>query len=274
MEKYQVKPDKNFSLAAFDPNDTSAVNDKKSAAEALTALNARLEVLQETLYAEHRHKVLIILQGMDTSGKDGVIRHVFDGVNPQGVRVASFKAPTTLELDHDYLWRIHQHMPAKGEMVIFNRSHYEDVLITRVHQMITEKTCQRRYQHINAFEKMLHEEGTIILKFFLHIDAHEQAKRLLKRVETPAKNWKFNPADLAERKHWQAYQQAYTDALAATSTDWAGWHVIPANKKWYRNFVIASILVETLENLKMRLPESSIDLTPHQTKLRQMLEGQ
>ena len=184
---------------------------------------------------------------MDTSGKDGTIRHVFEGVNPQGVRVAGFKVPTPEEMDHDYLWRVHQQTPGKGEIVIFNRSHYEDVLVVRVHQLVPEQVWRKRFDQINAFEQQLSEEGTIILKFFLNIDLDEQKQRLLDRLDDPTKHWKFNPGDLKERALWKDYQAAYEDVLEKTSKPWAPWYVVPANKKWYRDLVISSVLVETLK---------------------------
>ncbi|HPN34169.1 MAG TPA: polyphosphate kinase 2 family protein [bacterium] len=233
--------------------------DKAETKEKLLALNKELEMLQEQLYAEHKHKVLVILQAMDTGGKDGVIRHVFEGVNPQGVRVAGFKAPTPLELDHDYLWRVHQQAPAKGELVIFNRSHYEDVLVVAVHQLVPEKVWCKRYDQINDFERMLAEEGTTICKFFLHIDLDEQKQRLQERLENPDKQWKFNPDDLKERKLWPEYMKAYEAVLRRTSTDWAPWYVVPSNKKWFRNYVVASILVKTLRGLNMKYPKADFD---------------
>lgn len=260
MKKYQIKPGSKVNLGDFDPADTSAFQGgKKEAQAALLEQNAELEALQEMLYAQHEHKVLIVLQGMDTSGKDGVIRHVFEGVNPQGVRVASFKVPTPIELDHDYLWRVHPQVPGKGEMVIFNRSHYEDVLVVRVHGLVPKKVWSRRYAHINAFEKMLAEEGTTILKFFLHISPEEQKERLLARLQDPARQWKFNPSDLKERKLWKDYIRAYEDALAKTSTAHAPWYVIPSDKKWYRNWLIADILVKTLKGLKVAYPQPGYD---------------
>ncbi|MEI7989045.1 MAG: polyphosphate kinase 2 family protein [Chloroflexota bacterium] len=257
MERYIVRLNEKIDLKHFDAGDTSAFSgDKTIAQKKLLKLNKELEALQELLYAEHKHKVLIVLQGMDTSGKDGTVRHVFEGVNPQGVRVASFKAPTIEELDHDYLWRIHQQIPAKGEIVIFNRSHYEDVLIVRVHNLAPHEIWKRRYEQISRFEHMLSEEGTIILKFYLHIDADEQKKRLQERLEDPTKHWKFSSSDLQERKLWDNYMDAYEDALIKTSSSWAPWYVVPANKKWYRNLVIASIIVDTLKNLNMKYPEN------------------
>jgi PPK2 family polyphosphate:nucleotide phosphotransferase len=220
----------------------------------LMLLQKELSTLQELLYAQHRHKVLIVLQAMDTAGKDGVIRHVFKGVNPQGVKVAPFKAPTQAELDRDYLWRVHAHVPAKGEIVIFNRSHYEDVLVTRVHGMIDKKTAKKRFGHIRDFEQMLVDEGTTILKFFLHIDKDEQKRRLEARLADKDKNWKFSTADLKERAFWSAYMDVYEDALNATSSKDAPWYVIPANKKWYRNMLVSRILIDALEQLKMKYP--------------------
>jgi PPK2 family polyphosphate:nucleotide phosphotransferase len=223
-------------------------------------LNGRLEELQEMLWAEHRHKVLVVLQGMDTSGKDGTIGHVFDGVNPLGVRVAAFKAPSPEELEHDFLWRVHPKVPGSGEMVIFNRSHYEDVLAVRVHRLVAAEVWQARYDQINAFEKLLSESGTTILKFYLHIDADEQKERLQARLDDPTKRWKFRKGDLADRKLWQDYTAAYEEALARTSTAHAPWTIVPANKKWYRNLVVATVLVEALEKLDMKYPEPEEDL--------------
>jgi PPK2 family polyphosphate:nucleotide phosphotransferase len=212
------------------------------------------------LWAENRHKVLVVLQGMDTSGKDGTIRHVFDGVNPQGVRVASFKAPTPEELSHDFLWRVHPKVPGRGEMVIFNRSHYEDVLAVRVKELAPPKVWKPRYDQINDFERLLAESGTTILKFFLHIDQDEQKERLQARLDDPTKRWKFRKGDLEDRKLWKRFTEAYEEALSRTSQDGAPWYVVPANKKWYRNLVVATILVDALEKLDMRYPEPEEDL--------------
>jgi PPK2 family polyphosphate:nucleotide phosphotransferase len=260
MKRYRVKPGSQVDLSQWDPNDKSAFPGNKAEGQArLLELNERLEALQELLYAEHKHKILIVLQAMDTGGKDGVIRHVFEGVNPQGVRVASFKVPTPIELDHDYLWRVHQQVPGKGEMVIFNRSHYEDVLVVRVHNLAPEAVWSRRYRQINEFERVLVEEGTTLLKFFLHIDLEEQKERMLARLDDPNKHWKFNPGDLNERKLWPDYMQAYQDAIGQTSTARAPWYIVPANRKWYRNLVVGTIIVEALEALDMRYPEPNFD---------------
>ena len=255
MEKYLIKPGTDVNLEDWDANEERLhPGTKKQGKNKLEDKNSRLEELQELMYAERKHRLLVILQGMDTSGKDGVIRHVFDGVNPQGVRVASFKVPTPIELDHDYLWRVHSQTPGKGEIVIFNRSHYEDVLVVRVHNLVDEAVWSRRYDHINAFEKMLTDEGTTIIKFFLHIDKDEQKQRLEERLKDPAKHWKFNTGDLKERMKWDDYTRAYEAVLSKTSTEYAPWHIIPANKKWYRNLVISDVLIETLEGFKMAFP--------------------
>lgn len=262
MDKYRVKPDQKIRLKEWDPDETDSFDGgKDEGRERLQELNRELETLQELLYAEHKHKVLIVLQGMDTSGKDGVIRHVFEGVNPQGVRVANFKVPTPEELDHDYLWRVHRQTPGKGEIVIFNRSHYEDVLVVRVHGLVPEDVWKRRYAHINDFERLLAEEGTLILKFFLHIDLEEQKKRLQARLDDPSKHWKFNVGDLKERARWDEYMQAYEDVLNKTSSDYAPWYIVPSNKKWYRNLVVASVLVDALKGLNMRYPVPKEDLS-------------
>ena len=262
MERYRVRPGKKVDLDEWDPRETTAFDGgKEEAAGELARLTEQLETLQELLYAEHRHKVLVVLQGMDTSGKDGAIRHVFEGVNPQGVRVASFKVPTPVELDHDYLWRVHPQVPGRGEMVIFNRSHYEDVLVVRVHNLVGEETWSRRYAQINEFERMLAEEGTTILKFFLHISKDEQKERLQARLDDPNKHWKFSLGDLKERKLWPDYQKAYQDALSKTSTEWAPWYIVPSDRKWYRNLVIASVIVDCLQKLEMSFPtpEENLD---------------
>lgn len=262
MQRYLAEPGKKIRLKDIDPGDIGKYKgEKDEGLEQLGELNLELERLQELLYAEHKHRVLVVLQGMDTSGKDGVIRHVFEGVNPQGVRVANFKVPTPLELDHDYLWRVHKQTPGKGEIVIFNRSHYEDVLVVRVHELVPEKVWKKRYDQIRDFERHLVEEGTIILKFFLHIDLEEQKERLQARLDDPTKRWKFNPDDLKVRARWDEYIEAYEDAINKTSTDEAPWYVVPSNKKWYRNLVIASVLVDALTKLDMEYPQPREDFT-------------
>jgi PPK2 family polyphosphate:nucleotide phosphotransferase len=261
VKRYLIKPGSKVDLKDWDPSDKSGFDGSKSEAEKqIVSINRELETLQELLYAQHLHKLLIILQGMDTSGKDGTIRHVFEGVNPQGVQVTSFKVPTPEELDHDYLWRTHACVPVKGQIMIFNRSHYEDVLIVRVHNLVPTKIWKRRYKQIKDFERMLVEEGTTILKFFLHISSEEQKERLQARLDDPGKRWKFNQGDLLERKRWDEYMAAYEDAIHETSTDVAPWHIVPSNRNWYRNLVVAQTIVDTLKGLKMEYPQPQEDL--------------
>lgn len=254
----RVLPGQTIQLGRCDPADTGEW-DQKEAKEQFKRLRHELVDLQKLFYADGRFGLLLVFQAMDTGGKDSTIRKVFKGVNPQGVSVASFKAPTELELRHDFLWRIHQHTPARGQMTIFNRSHYEDVLIARVKNLVPESRWKARYEHINAFEKLLADEGTIILKFYLHISKDYQKQRLLKRLENPAKHWKFDPADLLERKRWEDYQQAYQAALNRCSTDWAPWFVVPAENRWYRNLLVARTIVHTLRDLKLRYPKTKFD---------------
>jgi PPK2 family polyphosphate:nucleotide phosphotransferase len=260
MKRFRVKPGgKKIDLSEFDPGSTPGFNHKEGAAR-LLELNQRLEVLQESLWAEHKRKVLVVLQGMDTSGKDGTIRHVFEGVNPLGVRVAAFKAPTEEELDHDFLWRIHPKVPGRGEIAIFNRSHYEDVLVVRVQKLAPPEIWRQRYDQINDFERLLAETGTIVLKFFLHIGKDEQKERLQARLDDPQKQWKFRRGDLVDRAHWDEYMEAYSEALARTSQKHAPWYVVPSDKKWYRNLVVATVLVKALEDLDLQVPEPPEDL--------------
>lgn len=245
-------------LADIDTASTCGFKGSKIDAELVLAdISAELARLQNMLYAEGKHKVLVVLQAMDTGGKDGAIRKVFSGINPQGVRIVSFKAPSAEELAHDYLWRVHQVVPPKGMIHVFNRSHYEDVLITRVHQWIDTPTAKRRFRQINDFEAMLVEEGTVILKFFLHISKAEQKARLEARLADPAKQWKFNVGDLAEREKWDDYQRVYEDAINATSSPHAPWTVVPADRKWVRDLTIASVLMNTLAGLDMHYPPAA-----------------
>lgn len=251
----QFRASKNLKLtdAAADAKPLSS-EDKAADKLRVDELAQKIDALQDMFYAEHQRKILVVLQGMDTSGKDGTLRGVFGRVDPLGVRAVSFKAPTPAERDHDYLWRIHQQMPLKGEIVIFNRSHYEDVLITRVHDWIDDKECKRRYAHICDFERMMAETGTVIMKFFLHISAQEQKARLEERLADPDKHWKFDPKDLEERQFWPAYQRAYEQAINATDDDIAPWYVIPANSKTHRNLAIGSIVLDTMERMKLAYP--------------------
>ena len=256
MHRYQVRDGERVNLRERDASDRSLFEgDKKDAKNYLETQNARLSDLQELLWAQRVHRVLVVLQAMDTGGKDGTIRHVFEGVNPQGVRVAYFEKPTSRELHRDFLWRVHTHVPGNGEIVIFNRSHYEDVLVVRVRGLITKARCEQRYRHIRAFEELLADEGTLILKFFLHISKDEQLERLQSRLDTPDKRWKFQPGDLDDRARWDDFVAAYEDALSATSSKKAPRFIIPANRKWYRNVVVSEILIEALESLDMSYPE-------------------
>jgi PPK2 family polyphosphate:nucleotide phosphotransferase len=254
-DRYRVKPGADTRLDHWTTSGKKHTRLRKAdAPELLAKANARLAAVQQLLYAEGKHKVLVVLQGMDTSGKDGTIRHVFHTVNPQGVTVASFKRPTDDELAHDYLWRTHQQTPASGHITIFNRSHYEDVLVVRVHDLVPKRTWKRRYGHIADFEQMLVDEGTTIVKFFLHISKDEQRARLQARIDTPEKNWKFETGDLAERELWNDYQAAYATALAKTSTKDAPWYIVPSDHKWLRNLLISQVLIERLEGLGMTYP--------------------
>ena len=220
----------------------------------------RLGELQQVLYADGKHAVLVVLQGRDASGKDGVVRTVFDACNPQGVRVNSFKVPSATELAHDFLWRVHQVVPERGMIGIFNRSHYEDVLVVRVHDLVPKDIWSKRYDQINEFERILSENGVVILKFFLHISRDEQTKRLIERIEDPTKNWKFKAGDLDERKLWDKYNAAYRDALRKCSTEWAPWYLVPANKNKARNYLIAKRIVATLDGLGLEYPVAKTDL--------------
>lgn len=256
LKRYLVTPGSKVRLGRVDPGDTSGFEgDKRDGEKEIDAIIRKLDPLQELLYAEHKHKVLLVLQGMDSSGKDGTIRRVFEGVNPEGVRVAHFGTPSAEELDHDYLWRAHRQVPGKGEIVIFNRSHYESVLVERVHGIAPEKVWSRRYRQIVDFERMLCQEGTTILKFFLHIDKKEQAKRFQDRLDDPTKHWKFSYLDYNERSYWKDYMRAYEDALEKTSTRDAPWYVVPSNHGWFRDLVVSQSIVTTLEGLGMRYPK-------------------
>lgn len=258
MKQYRVGPGDKVRLKNFDPADTSDLDEEQCQA-AVEKFQKRLTALQELLYAGHRWKILIILQGMDTSGKDGTISHVISALNPAGVRVESYKKPSEEELDHDFLWRIHDKVPAKGEVTIFNRSQYEDVLVVRVHELVPAKVWRKRFRQITDFERMLSKNDTVILKFFLHISKDEQRKRLLERIENPEKHWKFQKGDIEERKLWVKYMDAYQDAVEKTSTEFAPWYIVPSDAKWYRNYVIGSVIVDALEKLNMKFPK--IDLS-------------
>ena len=260
LKQYRVSPQK-FSLAQCAADDRSERSGDKAADVAeLARLSAAINARQDILHAQGEHKLLLILQGMDTSGKDGTIKHVFSACDPLGIRLVSFKAPSAQALAHDYLWRVHSEVPAKGELVIFNRSHYEDVLIVKVHDWIDEAECVRRYQQINDFERMLTETGTTIIKCFLHISPEEQATRLQERMQDPTKQWKFDPQDLEERKRWPAYMEAYERALKATSSKHAPWYVIPADSKTNRNLLVSRILLAALNAMPLTYPDKTAAL--------------
>ena len=254
LDYYRVNP-KKFSLKNFNANDKSErVGDKTKDALALEKIALEINALQDILYAQSQHKILLILQGMDASGKDGTVRHVFSECDPLGIRLANFRGPTEDELARDYLWRAHQQVPQKGEIAVFNRSHYEDVLIVKVHDWIDDAECKRRYAQINAFEQLLTETGTVIIKCYLHISKAEQKLRLQDRLDDPTKTWKFNPNDLKERELWSKYMVAYETAMIATSTDHAPWYVVPADSKTNRNLLISKLLLNVLQNLKLAYP--------------------
>ncbi len=261
LAPYVVSPGEEVCLADVPSGPTNDDFKKKSALKRISANAVEMAELAKRLYAEDQRSVLLVLQGMDTAGKDGTIRHVMRGMNPTSCTVSSFKRPSEEELDHDFLWRVHKVVPRRGNIGIFNRSHYEDVLVVRVHNLFPKSVWSQRYQQINDFEKLLNDTGTRIVKCFLHISKETQRQRLQERIDLPEKHWKFNPGDLAERKHWDDYQEAYVAALAKCSTDYAPWHIIPSDRKWYRNLVISELLKSTLEDLNPQYPESDEDPT-------------
>ncbi len=257
---YLAKPGKKVDLSKIDTADKGHFRDKEHAAETARKDTQKLREQQDLLYADGTQSLLVVIQAMDTGGKDGAIEHVFSGVNPQGCNVTSFKQPTPLELRHDFLWRIHQATPAKGIIGIFNRSHYESVLVERVHDLVPKKVWSGRYEKINEFEKLLADEGTTILKFFLHISKDEQRERLQKRLDDKNRQWKFAAGDLAERKLWNDYTEAYEDALSRCSTEHAPWYIVPADHKWFRNWVLSDTIVRTLRKMKLQYPAASEDV--------------
>ena len=265
--RYRIEPGSKVDFAKYDPRDTSGFDGAESDEAGVSEkLNADLRRLQEMLWAEHKAKVLVVLQGMDTAGKDGVIHRVFQGVNPQGVQVAHFGVPSQEALDHDFLWRVHNQVPGKGMMVIFNRSHYEGVLVERVHGLVPEMVWKRRYREISDFERLLSEDDTTILKFYLHISKDEQRKRLQARLDDPTKEWKWSINDLPERKLWDEYMKAYQDMLSETSTEWAPWHLVPSDHKWYRDLVVSRIIVKAMEKLNLKYPKPEKDLASVKVK--------
>jgi PPK2 family polyphosphate:nucleotide phosphotransferase len=257
---YLVKPGQHVRLNKISTAETDGYKSEESAAAVLVKHRAQLDELQQVFYASQKKALLIVLQGMDTAGKDGTIRHIFSGINPQGCDVTSFKVPTPLEARHDFLWRAHAAVPPRGMIGIFNRSHYEDVLSPRVHKLITNKTMDRRLKDINQFEAMLHDNDVVLLKFFLHISRDEQTRRLQARIDAPGKHWKLSPADLHERKFWPDYTDAYTRILSTSSHKHAPWFIIPSDNKWYRNVVISGIIVEAMQSLKLSYPDPDPEL--------------
>ncbi len=259
-KKFRVGPHDKVRLNKLDPAYTGKHESEDAAKQEAEHYLKKLTHLQALLYAEHKHAILIVLQAVDAAGKDGTIKHVFGPINPQGVRVANFKQPTPLELAHDFLWRVHPSAPGRGEIAIFNRSHYEDVLVTRVHHIIDKATWTDRYQRIRDFEALLVENQTTVLKFFLHISKEEQLARFAQRLDDPARNWKISEADYSERELWDDYVKAFEDAIHATSTPDAPWYVIPSNHKWFRNLAVSQIIADTMEELKLAFPAPSVNL--------------
>jgi PPK2 family polyphosphate:nucleotide phosphotransferase len=269
-KRFVVEPGTKLKLAKRDPDDTAGVRSKSNYEKIIQKNIQRLLDLQTLLAASDQYALLVVLQAMDAGGKDGTIRHVMTGLNPQGCRVTSFKVPTEEELHHDFLWRIHKALPRRGEIGIFNRSHYEDVLVARVHKLVPKSMWSQRYEQINDFEKMLANNNIVILKFFLHISKEEQARRLEERIDDPHKNWKISHADITERRYWDDYVAAYQDALTECSTVRAPWYVIPANNKWFRNLAVSQILVDQMTAWNMHYPPPAAD----RSELRAMLQAE
>jgi PPK2 family polyphosphate:nucleotide phosphotransferase len=261
IERYWVKPGTKVHLAGIDPHEKVLFDGKgkQESEPQFRALQEKLQQMQKMLYAQNRHRILVVMQAMDTGGKDGCIKHVFSHIDPQGIHVRSFKKPTEEELAHDFLWRVHSKVPPRGQLVIFNRSHYEDIIAVRVKKLFPDEVWKRRQRHVVDFERMLAEEGTTIVKIFLHISKEEQKKRLEARLANPLKHWKFNPDDLADRKRWDEFMQAYEDVIGKTSTEHAPWFIVPADRKWYRNLCVARIMVDTMAKLEMSLPKVDWD---------------
>jgi PPK2 family polyphosphate:nucleotide phosphotransferase len=259
-QELKVEPGTKVDLKDYDPDFSGKFKNEQETLEELARLKEKLFDLQALMYADNRYALLIVIQAMDAGGKDGLIRNVMATFNPQGCIVMPFKVPSEEERDHDYLWRIHHAIPRRGEIGVFNRSHYEDLLVVRVHGLVPKEVWKQRYDQINDFEKYLVENNVMIRKFYLHISKKEQEERILKRLLDPKKNWKFSSADLKERDHWDDYMEAFEDVLSKCSTKMAPWHIVPANKKWYRNYVVAKVLVDTMEGLNMKWPEPSPDV--------------
>lgn len=265
--RYLIQPGSRVDLTEHDPEDRSEFDGgKKEGKAALPGIVKEIAELQRRLWAESSRSLLVVLQALDTGGKDGTIRHVFRGVNPQGVHIRGFAEPTEAELDHDFLWRVHQHAPEDGAITVFNRSHYEDVLVVRVKALVPEAVWSRRYEHIRAFERLLADEGTTIVKVFLNISNEEQRQRLQRRLDRPDKRWKFHKGDLEDRELWGSYVEAYEDAITETAVDHAPWYVIPGNRKWYRNLVVAKLVADTLQRMDPQYPEPEEDLEDVEVK--------
>jgi PPK2 family polyphosphate:nucleotide phosphotransferase len=272
-DMFRVEPGQKIDLDAFDADFKPEGINRDEAEDRFKDLTDELRDLQHVMYAEDRRSLLVVLQGRDAAGKDGTIRHVFGPMNPQGTHVTSFKVPSKEELAHDFLWRCHRAAPRRGTVGIFNRSHYEDVLVVRVHDLVPREIWSKRFDHINAFERLLADKGTTMLKFYLHIDRDEQLERFKKRIDNPRKNWKISDADYSERPYWDAYTDAFEDALSICSTDVAPWFMIPANRKWARNLVIADIVAATLRGLGMRFPEPEVDMEEIRRKYHEATEA-
>ena len=262
IDRYRVHPGAKVDLGSIDPKEKTLYDGvgKEDSAESFRQLQDALQEQQKMLYAQGKHRILVVMQAMDTGGKDGCIKHVFSHIDPQGIHVRSFKKPTAEELSYDFLWRVHSKVPHSGQLVIFNRSHYEDIIAVRVKKLFPEEVWKRRQRHVLDFERMLAEEGTTIIKIFLHISREEQKQRLEARLENPLKHWKFNPDDLADRARWDDFMAAYEDVISKTSTAHAPWFVVPADRKWYRNLCVARIMLDTLKGLDLRLP--AVDWDP------------
>jgi PPK2 family polyphosphate:nucleotide phosphotransferase len=260
-KQFRIPPGSRFRLSKLDPGYKETYLSHEEALPEIQKHLEKLRSLQYLLYAEKKHSLLIVLQALDAAGKDGTVNHVMSAMNPQGTQVTGFKQPTPEEMEHDFLWRVHPHAPARGTVAIFNRSHYEDVLVARVHKLVSKKVWSARYELINAFEKLLrHENNTHIIKFFLHISREEQLERFKQRLDDPARNWKISRSDYKERDYWDAYIQAYEEVFARTSKPHAPWYAVPSNHKWFRNLVVSQIVCATLEDLKMRMPSPQVDL--------------
>lgn len=273
FNRFRVIPNSEIDLSKIDAGFKDKHESEKSALPEIEAHVQKMHDLQYLMYAEDKRSLLICLQGRDAAGKDGTINHVLSGMNPQGCTVTGFKVPSKDEAAHDFLWRYHTHAPTTGQVAIFNRSHYEEVLVVRVHDLVPKSVWSRRYEHINAFEKMLHDNGTHILKFYLHIDPQEQLERFKQRIDDPARHWKISDGDYAERPFWDAYTKAFEDALGKCSTEHAPWFIVPSNHKWFRNLAVSRIISEYMDSLKMKFPEPTVDINDIKKKYHAIASG-